>query len=204
MAQETAIWEQVAELAKKAALNPALFKAINAARPVAWESDTLVVGLAPEDGQHAGVLNTGDFKLKIEAAVRQVTRAPKATFRVVEGTHVSDWEAAKARDAAGEARRNQAAQSFVAASGPTESWDALYNVLQSLWAEAPFRNFATGRARFIQKAFDVIEEAIPNFGGMDDEANEREFSRTIERVAGMVGSDAAVLAFLLLERKKAA
>ena len=204
MAQEAVIWAQVAELAKKAALSPALFKAINAAQPVAWENDTMVVGLAAEDGQHAGVLNTGDFKLKIEAAVRQVTRSQKASFRVVEGTHLSDWEAAKERDAAAERRRAQLAEKAVTVGNPSESWDALYDVLQNLWQTAEFRNFATGRARFLQKAFDVIEEAIPNLSSTGNEANEREFSRTIERVAGMVGSDASVLAFLLLERKKGA
>ena len=202
MAQEAEIWGQVAELAKKAAQSPALFKAINAARAVAWESETLVIGLAAEDGQHAGMLNTGDVRLKIETAIRQVTRSPKAMLRVIEGVHAEDWTAAKARDVAVERRRVQQSEKSSAAHGSTHSWDALYDVLQSLWAEAEFRNFATGRARFIQRAFDVIEEAIPSLGATGDEANEREFSRTLERVGGMVGSDPAVLAFLLLERKK--
>ena len=200
MALAAQIWEQVAELGKRAALSPALFRAIDAAVPVAWEDDTLVIGLSAENGQHAGVLNAGDFKLKIEAAVRQVAKSPKASLRVIEGVHAEDWIAAKSRDAALTERRDRAVQK-AASMGSTDTWDGLYEAIQNLWQEAEFRNFATGRARFLQKAMGLIESSAANLAIPGDEASEREFSRTIERIAGMVGSDPAVIAFLLLERQ---
>jgi hypothetical protein len=161
------------------------------------------VGLAAEDGQHAGVLNTNDFRLKIEAAVRQVTRVPKASFRVIEGTSAQDWAMTKERDVLAERRAVQEVQKSVAAasSEAAQSWEGLYEVLQKLWGEAQYRNFASGRGRFLSRAFDLIEEMLGRIGAPADEATEREFSRTVERVAGMVGSDPAVIAFLLLDRQ---
>jgi hypothetical protein len=203
MAQEVEIWGQVAEMAKRAALSPNWFRAIEAARPVAWEDGVLVVGLRAEDGQHAGVLNTNDFRLKIEAAIRQVTGATKASFRVIEGNTAEDWAMAKERDAIAERRATaQIKKSMAATTSETaQSWEGLYEAIQKLWSEAEYRNFASGRGRFLIKAFDLIEEAIGTLGTPTDEAGEREFSRTIERVAGMVQSDPAALAFLLLDRQ---
>ena len=203
MAQQAEIWTQVAEMAKRAALSPNWFRAIEAARPVAWENNVLVVGLRAEDGQHAGILNTNDFRLKIEAAVRQVTGASVASFRVIEGTTAEDWAMAKERDAHADRRATaQIKKSQAAATSETaQSWEGLYEVIQKLWAEAEYRNYASGRGRFLINAFNLIEEAIANLGAPSDEAGEREFSRTVERVAGMVGSDPAVVAFLLLDRQ---
>ncbi len=203
MAQQAQIWGQVAEMAKKAALTPSWFRAIEAAHPIAWEENVLVVGLRAEDGQYAGVLNTNDFRLKIEAAIRQVTGADRAAFRVIEGTSVEDWNSAKQRDAIAARRASAEIQKTRAAanSESAQSWEGLYEVIQKLWAQAEYRNFASGRGRFLAKAFDIIEEATEKFGAPTDEAGEREFSRTIERVAGMVGCEPAVVAFLLLERQ---
>jgi hypothetical protein len=204
MSEVVGIWTQVAELAKRAALSPNLFRAIEAAKPVAWEDATLVVGLIAEDGQHAGVLNTSDFRLKVEAAIRQVTKVPGAKFRVIEGTSAEDWAQARERDRIAVQQASAAATraaSGSSASGSAAGWDGLYEELQSLWAEAEFRNFASGRGRFMQRAFDLIESALERLGEPANEVQEREFSRTIERVAGMISSDPAVIAFLLLDRR---
>ncbi len=203
MSEVVGIWTQVAELAKRAALSPNLFRAIEAARPVAWEDGTLVVGLIAEDGQHAGVLNTSDFRLKVEAAIRQVTKVPGAKFRVIEGTSERDWEQARERDRIAIQQASAAAQRAAAggSGGSAEGWEGLYEEIQTLWAEAEFRNFASGRGRFLQHAFDRIDDALKRLGEPSNEAQEREFSRTIERVAGMISSDPAVVAFLLLDRR---
>ncbi|MGC4043845.1 MAG: hypothetical protein QM758_08555 [Armatimonas sp.] len=177
MSQQAQIWGQVSEMAKRAALSPNWFRAIEAAHAIAWEDNVLVVGLRAEDGQHAGVLNTNDFRLKIEAAIRQVTGASKANFRVIEGITAQDWAMAKERDAIAVRRATEAIQKTRAAatSESAQSWEGLYDVIQQQWAQAEYRNFASGRGRFLIKAFDIIEEAIGTLGAPTDEAGSESF-----------------------------
>jgi hypothetical protein len=199
------VWARAAERAKHLSISTRLYRALEKAVPVAWENGVFVVGFQAIDGQMAGVLNTGEHQMTVERALREVTEDASLRLRVIEGNTHADWEHTKERDAAAQANRQQAVQKRAVESGTFNSWDDIYDRVTRLWSTAEYRNLSTGRGRYLDSALDIVAGAMDTLypaEGKVDEPTERGLSRVIERVASMSSSDPALVAYLLLQRRK--
>lgn len=200
--QVQAVWNRAAEQAKRAAVAPSFYRAIERIVPIAWENGTFVIGLdASADGSLHVALNSGENQLKIEAALRAASGEATLRLRVIEGTAASDWEAAKARDAALAAQEARASERrAVTVNAAAASWDTVYDQVSKLWAEAEFRNMSSGRGRFLVAAMDVVDRALETVG-VNGEAEERSFSRVLDRIASSVNADPALFAAVFFDRR---
>lgn len=204
MGQINAAWIRVVEMAKQATLAPTLFRALDRAIPLAWENGQFVVGMDSHDGMLLSALQSGEYQLKIEQALRIVCADSAIKFRVVEGTTLDAWESAKIRDAAALKIAEQQAAKLATATvnlGNATSWDELYDQVSRLWQETEYRTMPTGKGRFLNGAFAIIEQGLETLGE-PNEQTERLFARTIERLASLTATDATVLAYLLFERRR--
>ncbi len=199
------LWAQTVERVKKVVIAPTLWRALEKTVPVAWENNTFVVGIGTADGQLASSLNSGEHKSAMEQALRTVANSADLKFRLIEGTTRADWEYVKAQDAAATAQRQQAAQKKFVQSETFSSWDEIYDQVSRMWAGSEYRALASGKARFLRQAMEMVEKAMAELlpeGAKTNEQTERGLSRVIERVASMTGSDATILAYMLFERRK--
>jgi hypothetical protein len=199
------LWAVTVDRVKQQVVSTSLYRALEKAVPIAWEEGSFVVGLGTMDGQHSGVLNTSDYQTAIERALQNLSGQSGLRFRVIEGTHYSDWEYAKKRDAA--ARANQAAsfQKQVAVDTAFSNWDDVYERVSRLWATYEHRNIATGRGRYLDEAVGMVVEAMETLypaEGKGDDLTERGLSRVIERVAMLVQADVPLVSYLIFQRHK--
>ena len=201
-----AMWAQAVDAGKRNVSSPSLYRALEKTFPIAWENDFFVIGLGGVDGLVGGQLNTGEYQQMLERVLQGLTQNPRLKFRVIEGNEYSDWEYTQARDAAALASRQQSMQKQVVVSASFGSWDEIYEQISRLWAGSENRSLPTGRARFLEAAFDLTLKAMdalyPAPGQPVPEATERGLSRIVERIASMSNSDAAVIAFLLFQYRK--
>jgi hypothetical protein len=199
------VWAATVDRVKQQVTATPLYRALEKAVPVAWEDGSFAVGLGPTDGQHLRVLNTSDYQAAIERALQQMSGEADIRFRVIEGTHYSDWEYAKKRDAAARANQTATFQKQTAVDTAFSTWDDVYDRVSRLWANYEHRNIATGRGRYLDEALGMVLEAMEALypaEGKGDDLTERGLSRVIERVAGMTNSDPAVVGYLLFLRRK--
>ena len=199
------LWNRVVERVKLDLIAPTVWRALERTIPIVWEGDTFVVGFQAGDavsGQLAGY----ETRIAIEKAVRDVTGSQNVSYRLIEGDALTDWEYAKARDAAASAGAQNAmvrTQKETAAHG---TWDEVYERIARLWTAAEYRGQAGGRARFLHTALDVLEEATrklyPDVITKANEQQERGLSRLLERIASYTSSDAAIVGTMLLDRLK--
>ena len=199
------IWAQAVDQVKKEIIAPTLWRAVERTVAVAWEDNTFVIGLASADGQLAGTLHAGEYRSAIERILRGITRNNDLQLRVLEGTNYADWEHTKARDAAGLAQRQQVSQRQYREAAAYASWDEVYDQVSRLWASTELRALASGRARYMDQALGLLEKALETLyplGAAFDEQNERGLTRVLERIASMTNSDAAVVGYLLLQRRQ--
>ena len=203
-AQMQQLWSQTVERVKREVMAPSLWRALERTVPVTIENDTVAVGFAAGDGQLAGTLNSGDYRSAVERALRAVSGNNSLNVRIIEGTSLSDWEYAKARDAAAVQQRQQAAQRRYVEAAAFSSWDEIYDQVSRLWANTEYRALASGKARYMDQALGLVQKALDSLapsGSDTDEQTERGLSRVIERVASYTGSDGALVAYLLLQRR---
>jgi hypothetical protein len=203
-AQIQQLWSQTVERVKREVMAPSLWRALERTVPVIIENNTLAVGFAAGDGQLAGTLNSGDYRSAVERALRAVSGNNSLNVRIIEGTALSDWEYAKARDAAAVQQRQQAAQRRYVEAAAFNSWDEIYDQVSRLWANSEYRALASGKARFLDQALGLVQKALDSLapsGSGTDEQTERGLSRVIERVASYTSSDASLVAYLLLQRQ---
>lgn len=209
-AEETqAVWAQAVDRVKQSVIAPSLWRALEKTIPVVWEGSNFVIGYGGTDGSLAGQLNTRDYRLAIERAIRDLTGGVADTVRVIEGTELSDWEYVKTRDAAAAASRTQTAERQQRQTASFGTWDEVYDQVSRLWAGSEFRALPTGRARYIDAALTLVQKAMdsglyPADGTPSNELTERGLSRVLERIANQSSSDPAVLAYFLFQRRKAA
>ncbi len=200
------IWALAVDRIKQTIIAPALWRAVEKTVPVIWEDNTFVIGLATVDGQLSGTLNTRDNLLAIERVLREITRSEDLRVRLVDGTHVEDWEAAKVRDAATLANRQQVTQKRASESASFASWEVVYDQVSRLWANSDYRSLASGRGRYIDAALDLVVTAMdaglyPSEGKVD-EPTERGLNRLLDRIGSMANSDPAIIAYLLFQRRR--
>lgn len=198
------MWAKTVERVKQIASAPVVFRAVEAAVPIAWEEKTFVVGFGATTGQMGGVLNTGEYRQIVERALREVTGDAGQNLRVIEGDAFSDWVYAKQRDAALARNQTTVVQKQVIANTAYGSWDDIYEQVSRLWSQSDNRSTATGRARYLGKAMALVSEAMPRLystgGGKADDAVERGLARVVERIGSYTNSDPAILAYLLFQR----
>lgn len=202
------LWRQTVERVKQVSHSPVLFRALEVTVPITSEDGQFVVGFIGTDGQMSGAMRTSEHLGTIERALRAVSRNPELRLRVIDGGTYHDWEETRARDAAAAAARVQTAQKRSVESAAYSTWDQIYEQTSRLWAGFELRSLPTGRARFLDSAFDLVIKAMasgmyPTDDTTPDEPTERGLSRVIERIASMSGSDSAIIGFLLMERWKA-
>lgn len=202
------IWTQTVDRVKRDIIAPSLWRALEKTLPVTLDNGTFAVGLAPGEAQYAGTMNTGEYRAAIERILRTVSGDNSLTFRLIEGTTLSDWEYTKARDAAAVAQRQQSAQRRTVESAAFNSWDDINDQVSRLWASSEFRSLASGKGRYLDQALALVQKAVESLapdaaaaGNKPNEQTERGLSRVLERIAGNAGTDATLVAYLLHQRR---
>mgnify|MGYP006194498609 CR=1 FL=1 len=105
------VWNLVAPIAKRVALAPAFFRALERAVPIALDGSVLVIGLdSTVDGALQGALNSSDNLNILHKAFRDVTGLADGIVRA--GIGNVDIERARAEGVGGQHPQVQAAQAL--------------------------------------------------------------------------------------------
>lgn len=206
-AEMWAVWTKVVEMAKKAAVAPALYRALDATVPVAWEDNNFAIGLNSPDGLLSSTIKTGEHKLKIEQALRQVSGNREMKLRILDSPTLQAWESVKAGEVALVRMQQQQQDRLTAnptAAADTATWDDVYDQLNRLWSSYEYRTMASGKGRYMVEALSIVDAAMNTLGATTGDQSERAFSRTLERLGAMTGSDPALIGYLLYERRRLA
>ena len=193
------VWNLVAPIAKRVALAPAFFRALERAVPIALDGSVLVIGLdSTVDGALQGALNSSDNLNILHKAFRDVTGLADGIVRVIEGTTAADWANAQARDAAS---REMAARQQARArpSASSAGWDQAIDAVSALWQQCESRTSPVAKARFVLAAIDHIVEIVGT-EGLTTEADTRSLQRAVERIASCAQIDAVYVAGEVLKR----
>jgi len=193
------VWNLVAPIAKRVALAPAFFRALERAVPIALDGSVLVIGLdSTVDGALQGALNSSDNLNILHKAFRDVTGLADGIVRVIEGTTAADWANAQARDAAS---RDMAArqQAKTRPSASSAGWDQAIDAVSALWQQCESRTSPVAKARFVLAAIDHIVEIVGT-EGLTTEADTRSLQRAVERIASCAQIDAVYVAGEVLKR----
>lgn len=193
------VWNLVAPIAKRVALAPAFFRALERAVPIALDGSVLVIGLdSTVDGSLQGALNSSDNLKILHKAFRDVTGLADGIVRVIEGTTAADWANAQARDAAS---REMAARQQAKArpSASSAGWDQAIDAVSALWQQCESRTSPVAKARFVLAAIDHIVEIVGT-EGLTTEADTRSLQRAVERIASCAQIDAVYVAGEVLKR----
>gem|GEM_PF-1181898 len=193
------VWNLVAPIAKRVALAPAFFRALERAVPIALDGSVLVIGLdSTVDGALQGALNSSDNLNILHKAFRDVTGLADGIVRVIEGTTAADWANAQARDAAS---REMAARQQAKArpSASSAGWDQAIDAVSALWQQCESRTSPVAKARFVLAAIDHIVEIVGT-EGLTTEADTRSLQRAVERIASCAQIDAVYVAGEVLKR----
>ena len=193
------VWNLVAPIAKRVALAPAFFRALERAVPIALDGSVLVIGLdSTVDGALQGALNSSDNLNILHKAFRDVTGLADGIVRVIEGTTAADWANAQARDAAS---REMAARQQARAkpSASSAGWDHAIDAVSALWQQCESRTSPVAKARFVLAAIDHIVEIVGT-EGLTTDADTRSLQRAVERIASCAQIDAVYVAGEVLKR----
>ena len=192
------VWNLVAPIAKRVALAPAFFRALERAVPIAVDGSVLVIGLdSTVDGALQGALNSSDNLNILHKAFRDVTGLSDGIVRVIEGTTPADWANAQARDAAS---REMAARQLARAkpSASSAGWDQAIDAVSALWQQCESRTSPVAKARFVLAAIEHIV-GIVGTEGLTNEADSRSLQRAVERIASCAQIDAVYVAAEVLK-----
>lgn len=195
-------WVNCVERLKDRINQRSFWEALEATQAIAVESNILIIGLEPENFNRASHLQQVSNAHTINEVVTEVFGQP-LQVRVIEGTTLQDWEAAKAKDAYLAAMKSASANRAVDEDRQLTGWEGLYEQIARMYMTTPQRSLPQGKARYANEALYVVAEALDTlYGDQPDETAERNLARTLERIGNNSDIPPAVLAFEL-ERLRA-
>ena len=197
-----ALWTFVTAQVKQEIVMPALWRALEAAHPIAIENGELVVGFSGEGAQHVGQLLSNQNRIKIEQVLIKATRL-QLRIRVIDGTSLADWEAAKQTDLEGVRMHAEAIRAHQVAVAAGQTWEVVGEQIVRKFGNTSNRVLAGVQGRFLAETVEIIAEA---YGRIMPEApaepDERAYGRTLERVAERTGVPASLIALLVIQRRE--
>lgn len=190
------IWQSVQEQVKDRVTGRSMWQAIDALIPITIEENLVVLGIAPQYANLIGHVRQSSTKNIMEQLLSAALES-KVEVLVIEGVNQHDWELYKRKQV--EARRLEEAhlQRRRVERESLESWDAIYEQMGRRFAETPARSLAQNRAKYLQEAVSLVREALQELE-IENEQDERQFNRVIERIANNVNAPPAMIAWLIL------
>jgi hypothetical protein len=182
--------------------NRSLWIALEAASGVTIEGDTLIIGLAYENINQTGHLNTPEHRNAMENAASELAGRP-LRIRLIEGNTLEDWEDTKRRDARVAAKREATYARRDAEAASTESWDGVFEYAARAFSALPSKALPQSRARYLTDMLYVLADTADQLlGSQPDETAERQYARVLDRVAINAEVPAALVA-MEVERLRA-
>lgn len=221
--QLTALWDEIRRRVKQAGeINPPLWRALDAARPITLDGLTLVVGLGPDDAHEGSHFDGGENRAQLNEVLATVGNKP-LDFCWIEGTNILDYEHWKARQEAAEAYRKQyesgggrrvadgESEDEVSEEDDAAEEQSIQRLVLGFNRElhVRYRNISQrsqtfAKALFIQSCYPellVLEQTIWEQEGRE-ELKLRQMSRAIDRLGDLLRVDPLLIA-LEYERYKA-
>ena len=192
------IWEKVLPDIRDGVTGVGVWTALNACTPIAFEEDTLVIGVPSQESELAGHLRLPSTKRTIETIFGDSV-STKVHLRVISGVTAKDWETEKRRDRERRKLQEDALERSRVRATKTGSWDTIHDRLARMYAETPNRSLPQNRARYLMEAIDLLSSSLQETP-LDDDASERSFARCIERVAQSAEIPSALVASKVLEK----
>jgi hypothetical protein len=193
-----AIWKDTLPTVLHGVTGRGVWAALNAVVPIALEDGTMVLGVPVGENELGGHLRMPNTQRLIEVTASKVSGS-SLRVRVIDGTSSEDYERVKRRDA--ERRRLQDAEisKMRAEMESRTNWEGVYDQLSRRYAGLANKSMPQNRARFYEDALALIAEARKNQEKFD-EMGERNFARSIERLAQYTDVPSAIVARDVLKR----
>lgn len=179
------LWRQMVALLHKGDMNPQLWEAVDAVRPLTVDEDTVVVGLEPAQMRFGSYIETGRNKALLQQLLEQVS-GRHLDVRVIAGTTVERWERIKQRESAGMQAVTADARTRTTQKGARAIWSGGAEQIYEIFTGTRARARGTDLARLMGKsvvAMREVERAARQEAPNDDELHSQQLNRIIDRVA---------------------
>ncbi len=190
------VWNTVREQVKEKVTGRSLYQALDMLTPVVMEGETLVLGMPAEHALLASHLNAPTVRRWIEQFLEEAYGF-RPQIVIIEGITLHDWQLYQRKQEELRRLTEASMRKQVQEARAYTSWDAVYEQVGRAFATTPARSLATSRARYLQEALQIVREAMQTLP-VDDEMDERQLNRVIERIATNVDAPASLIAWLLL------
>jgi hypothetical protein len=189
------LWANCVERLKDRVNNRSFWEALEATHAITIENDTLIIGMDAENLTGATHIQQTSTLNTVHRTIEEIF-GKRLQLRIIEGTTLADWEAAKERDAKILAMKQAPVETQPVASAPSDSWEAVYEQLGRLYAQAQHRSLPQGKARYANEALYLLVEAMDSiYKDTGDDASERSLGRALDRISANTEIPASVLAF---------
>jgi hypothetical protein len=194
------LWRGALEKVKVRLVVPGVWRAMEAARPLLVEGDTLVLGFPASVAHEGGLLRDTKNSNIIERALEEEAGRP-LRLRFIEGDTLEDWQAYQRRDAEAAAMQKAAQERRRRESSVEQGWDAISERLIRRYAEMPMRQLPQMQALYLEEAVSILTEAARRLLGENaTEVDHRSFARVLDKVADRAQVPAAFVAWLVRQK----
>jgi hypothetical protein len=199
-AEAQRLWRAALEKVKVRLVLPGVWRAMEAARPLVVEGDTLVLGYPASLAHEGGLLRDSKNSNVIERALEEEAGRP-LRLRVIEGETIEDWLAYQRRDVEAAALQKAAQERRRRESSVEQGWDAIGERLVRRYAEMPMRQLPQVQALYLEEAVSVLTEAAGRLLGENaTEVDHRGFARVLDKIADRAQVPAALIAWLVRQK----
>jgi hypothetical protein len=192
------VWTQALPTIRNNLTGVGVWTALNLAKPITIEENTLVLGLPHSEMELSGHLKMAATKRMVEVTVGQILQR-QINLRVIDGTDFSDWEVEKRRDAEKKRLTEQSMAKLRAELSSRSNWETLYEQLSRKFAAVTNKSLPQNKARFFEEAVSLLAEAREAQKEWDD-LGERNFARCIERLAQYSEVPSTIVASMVLQK----
>lgn len=192
----TTAWVLIKDKVKERVTGRSVWQALDLLTPVTQHESTAVFGMPTLATTLISHVNTPAVKRVIEQLLQETT-GTKWEVLVIEGATLQDWEAYRRKQEetrriseAGLHKRTTEQRSY-------DTWDMLYEQIGRRFAETQGRSLAQNRAKYLQESVQIVREALERLS-IENEQDERQLNRVLERIATNVDAPASLIGWLVL------
>lgn len=192
----TNAWELIKEKVKDRVTGRSVWQALDSLTPVTQHEATAVFGMPHMATTLISHVNTPAVKRIIEQLLSETT-GTKWEVLVIEGSTLQDWEAYQRKQEetrriseAGLHKRTTEQRSY-------DTWETIYEQVGRRFAETQGRSLTQNRAKYLQESIQIVREALERLS-IENEQDERQLNRVLERIATNVDAPASIIGWLIL------